>query len=416
MKFKYSGYDRAAKVVNGEFEASNEADARAKLRSLQVRPLKLVGSGRSGGGPSAKSKSANIDIGALLGANNPRPAIHEFTAFIRQLATMQGAGIPIVQSLGVLAEQVENKNFGKCLFRIQKMIEEGASLTDALRKYPDVFDKIFVNLIAAGEMSGSLEAILNRLSIYYEKVSSLRRKVKSAMTYPILTLVVTVVVIVILMMFVVPTFASMFASSGKALPGPTQLILDISNAFREYWYIVFGGIGAAVYGIIFSFKDESTRRKIDPLLLTLPIFGPLLMKIGIARFARTLGTMIQSGVPILDALEITSKVAGNYAIEGAIDKTRKSISQGNTIAGPLGAANVFPKMAVSMIAIGEQTGALDQMLTKVAEFYEDEVDAAVSSLTSILEPLMIVVVGVIVASVLIPMYLPIFKMGEAMSG
>jgi type IV pilus assembly protein PilC len=286
------------------------------------------------------------------------------------------------------------------------------NLTDSLSRYPKVFDKIFLNLVAAGEMSGALEKVLNRLAIYYEKSNSLRRKIISAMTYPALIIVLVFGVVTVLMLFVVPTFAHMFTSSGKALPGPTQIVLNISNVFRKFWYLIFGGAGGAIFGLMTMWKSEEARRVIDPYLMKVPLFGDLIKKISIARFSRTLATMIQSGVPILDALEITSKVAGNYAVEAAITRTRQSISEGNSIAAPLQSAGIFPNMAVSMIAIGEQTGALEQMLTKIAEFYEDEVDAKVTGLASLLEPLMIVVVGLVVAGVLIPMYLPIFKMGE----
>lgn len=412
MIFRYQGYDRSAQKVAGEIEAVSEADARSRLRAQNIRPLKLVGENRSFSTPGA---SSFID-GLGLGFGNSKPDVFQFTAFIRQFATMQSAGIPIVQSLSVLSEQVENRGFGKTLDGVKKLIEEGTTFADALRRYPKVFDRIFINLIAAGEMSGSLEQILARLAHYYEKSSSLRRKVKAALTYPMVIMCLVVVVITVLLIYVVPMFSSMFASNGKALPAATQVVLDISNFVRAHAIVLAVGVAGVVGGTIFIFSDENSRRQLDPMLMQIPIIGDLMKKIGIARFARTLGTMIQSGVPILDALDITGKVAGNYAIETAIMRTRQSISTGNSIAGPLEQARIFPRMAISMIAIGEQTGALDQMLNKVAEFYEDEVDNKIGSLTSLLEPLMMIIVGVVVAGVLIPMYLPIFKLGETLSG
>jgi len=409
MKIKYTGVARAGNQVEGEMDVANVQDARAKLRAQNIRPLKLVIK-KAAAAPGAGG-------GGLSGMfNSPTPDLMEFTAFIRQLATMQGAGIPIVQSLGVLAEQVENRGFGNVLGQVKTQIEQGATLTDSLRKYPKVFDRVFLNLVAAGEISGALDKVLNRLAIYYEKSAALKRKVISALTYPTLIVVLVIGVLFVLMTFVVPTFANMFSQNGKALPGPTQVILDISDFVRAWWFLFVGGMAGGAYGIYYCFTNEEMRKVLDPILMEVPLFGDLFKKISIARFSRTLSTMIQSGVPILDALEITSTVAGNYAVETAIKKTRQSITEGNSISGPLTKAKVFPKMAVSMISIGEQTGALDAMLVKVAEFYEDEVDAKVSALTSILEPMMIVVVGLVVAAVLVPMYLPIFSMGDAMGG
>lgn len=412
MRFKYSGVARAGKRVEGELEAANLNEARAQLKAQQIRPIKLVvrkdASGKSGSGGGG-------GLAALFGGS-ASPSLIEFTAFIRQFATMQGAGIPIVQGLGVLAEQVDNRAFGAVLNQVRNQIEQGGTLTDSLRRYPKVFDKVFLNLVAAGEISGALDKVLNRLAIYYEKSAALKRKIVSALTYPTLIVVLVVVVIMVLMTFVVPTFANMFASNGKPLPYPTQVVLNISNFFRSYWYVIFSIVGGAAYGIFFALTNEDSRKVLDPIFMEIPIFGDLFKKISIARFSRTLATMIQSGVPILDALDITSNVAGNYAVEAAIKKTRQSITEGNSISGPLSKAKVFPKMAVSMISIGEQTGALEAMLIKVAEFYEDEVDNKVSALTSILEPLMIVIVGIVVAGVLIPMYLPIFQMGDAIGG
>ncbi len=419
MKFKYQGFDRAARKISGELEAENEQDAVQRLRASAIRPTRIVSI--AGGAPKAAptgGRELRVVKGKTLGGmmNSDKPSLTEFTAFIRQLATMQEAGVPIVQALNVLGEQAENRGFGAVVSKVARKIEEGTNLTDALRRHGDIFDNIFINLIQAGEVAGALDKVLLRLAIYYEKANSLRRKIVSAMTYPVMIIVLVTGILIGLLMFVVPQFVELFASNGKALPAPTQFIIDVSNWMREHWYLVFGSVGGGAYGIYFAFTNEAARRQIDPFLLTIPVFGPLFMKIAIARFSRTLGTMIQSGVPIIEALDITAKVAGNYAIETAINRTRVSITEGNSIAGPLQRAKVFPQMAVSMIAIGEQTGSLDQMLSKIAEFYEDEIDATVSALTSILEPLMIIFVGLVVAGILVPLYLPVMKMGEVAGG
>jgi type IV pilus assembly protein PilC len=414
MKYKYQGYDGAAKRVDGELEAKSETEARTMLRARKIRPIRLVG---AKGANTAKVSGAPGGLAAsLFGGGSGKPSLLEFTAFIRQFATMQSAGIPIVQGLNVLGEQVENRAFGKVLTQVARAIEEGTGLTDALRRHPLVFDKIFLNLVAAGEVSGALDKVLSRLAIFYEKSAALRRKIVSAATYPTLIIVLVVGVVMVLLTFVVPTFAKMFTEGGKPLPAATLVVLNASNFVRSNIIVIMGILGGGVWGVFTAFKTPEVRQVIDPYLLNIPIFGDLLRKIAIARFARTMGTMIQSGVPILDALEITSNVAGNYAVESAVRQTKQSISEGNSISTPLAKAGVFPKMAISMISIGEQTGALEAMLTKIAEFYEDEVDAKVGALSSILEPLMIVIVGCVVAGVLIPMYLPIFSMADAMGG
>lgn len=411
MKYKYDGVDSRAKKVSGEIEARNDADARAQLRAKKIRPntLKLVK-----GGADGKTKSAGFSLSNILGQGSGKPSLIDMTTFIRQLATMQQAGVPIVTALGVLSEQVENRAFGAILGNVQRQIEEGVGLTEAMRKYPHVFDKIFLNLAAAGEVSGSLDKVLLRLATFYEKSAQLRRKIVSAATYPILIVVIVFVVVFVLLTFVVPTFAKMFSSGGRELPEATQAILALSDFFSSYWYLIIGSVVGLVMFARHAWGDTEMRKTIDPFMIKLPIFGDLIMKIGIARFSRTMSTMIQSGVPILEALDICANVAGNYTIESAVRNTKTSISEGNSISGPLARAQVFPKMAVSMIAIGEQTGSLESMLGKIAEFYEDEVDAKVGALSSVLEPLMIVIVGVVVAGVLIPMYLPIFKMADTL--
>jgi type IV pilus assembly protein PilC len=428
MKYKYRGYDWRAKKVYGEIEAPSPAAARNDLRNRNIRAAKLFevrmptpkkeraqGGASPGGVNSRDSKEISVRSFLDLLGGNRVPKNMEFTAFIRQLAVMQEAGIPIVQSLAILGDASETKGFGRVLLEIKLKVEEGLAFNEALREYTDVFDRIFVNLVSAGEVSGSLDRILNRLAVYYEKSSGLRRKIIAAMTYPTLMLVMMIAVVTVMLFFVVPQFSTMFSSNGKKLPYATQVIIDISNLLKEFWYLYVGGLFGTIGGAVFILRSPEARKIVDPYIIHLPLFGDLIRKISIARFARTFGTMIQSGVPILEALDITGAVAGNYAVERALKETRQSISQGNSISGPLTRAGVFPKMAISMIAIGEQTGALDQMLQKVADFYEEEVDAKVSALTSVIEPIMIIVVGITVAGILIPMYLPVFQMGDIMS-
>jgi type IV pilus assembly protein PilC len=420
VKIKYHGYDSTAKKVTGEIEAGNENEARGMLRARGIRASKLVllKGGVSSGGTSSKPSAVDwSSLSTIADAlSSPAPNLVEFAAFIRQMSVMQAAGIPTVQALTVLSETVETRGFGRALADIRSKVESGQSFTESLKAYPTIFDRIFINLVAAGEVSGSLDTILERLAVYYEKSSKLRRKVVSAMTYPAFMLVLIVVIVTVMLMFVVPTFADMFTSQGQELPGPTQMVLTISNLLRDYWWAYLGGLGLAVGAGIYALKNEKTRAYIDPVLVKLPIIGPLVAKVAIARFSRTFGTLIQSGVPILEALDITARVAGNVAVERTLMNIKTEVSQGNSISAPLMKSNLFPKMATSMIAIGEQTGAIDTMLSKIADFYEDEVDAVISGITSIIEPLMIVIVGAVVAGILIPMYLPIFKMSEVMSG
>jgi type IV pilus assembly protein PilC len=429
MRIKWQGYDNTARKVSGEIEANDANEARSTLRKQGVRATKLVaihggsvdtktGSSFSRSSkPDARSKIDWNDLGSIVAVfSSPVPGLVEFTAFIRQLSVMQSAGIPMVQGLGVLSETVETPGFARALANIKQKVEGGQSFTEALKIYPSIFDRVFVNLVAAGEVSGSLDRILDRLASYYEKSTKLRRKVKSAMAYPAFMLVLMIVVVSVMLMFVVPTFANMFASQGSELPGPTKMILDLSDLVRQFWWAYIGGVGSLVGGLAFAWKNERVRAWIDPLIVKLPFVGPLVAKVAIARFSRTFGTLIQSGVPILESLDITARVAGNVAVERTLLNIKTEVSQGHSISAPLTRSGLFPKMATSMIAIGEQTGAMDSMLQKIADFYEDEVEAFLSGITSVLEPFMIVLVGAVVAAILIPMYLPIFKMGEVLSG
>jgi type IV pilus assembly protein PilC len=342
-----------------------------------------------------------------------RVKTRELVVFTRQFATMIDAGLPLVQCLEIQSEQQPNKRFKAILKDVKAEVEQGATFADALRKHPKPFDDLYVNLVQAGEIGGILDTILNRLAVYLEKADSLKRKVKGAMIYPSTILVVSIGVIVLLLVKVIPVFKQMFEDFGGALPAPTQMVVTVSEFLQAYIVLILGCVAAATVAFLQARKRvERFRYNTDALFLKAPIFGSLLKKVAVSRFSRTLGTMISSGVPILDALEICARTAGNKVIEAALMKTRSAISEGRTIAEPLEASGVFPGMVVQMIAVGESTGAMDTMLSKIADFYDDEVDAAVAALTSLLEPLMMVFLGGTIGAILMAMYLPIFKIAE----
>jgi type IV pilus assembly protein PilC len=333
--------------------------------------------------------------------------------FTRQFATMIDAGLPLVQCLDILAEQQPNAAFKEITRAIKSDVEQGSTFADALRKHPKPFDTLYVNLVQAGEIGGILDTILTRLAVYLEKADALARKVKGAMVYPLTVLVVAIAVVVLMLVKIIPTFEQMFADFGGTLPAPTQMVINVSH-FVQDWIAVASVVAvAAVVGFFRARKrSRNFRRRTDAIALKLPVFGPLLRKVAVARFTRTLGTMIASGVPILDGLDIVSRTAGNVVIEEALLEVKAAISEGKTIAEPLANSEVFPGMVVQMIAVGEETGAMESMLSKIADFYDDEVDAAVEALTAMLEPLMMVFLGGTVGSLLIAMYLPIFKIAE----
>jgi type IV pilus assembly protein PilC len=334
--------------------------------------------------------------------------------FTRQFATMIDAGLPLVQCLSIQADQQPKQGFKEVIQGVKSDVEQGSTFADALAKHPGSFSDLYVNLVRAGEVGGILDTILNRLAQYMEKADALKRKVKGAMVYPASTVVVSIGVITLLLVKVIPVFKKMFEEMGGALPAPTQMVVDISE-FMQEWIVVMMVAGAAiVFGFLWARRKlRDFRYRTDAIFLKSPIFGSLLRKVAVARFSRTLGTMISSGVPILEALDICARTSGNLVIESALVKTRMAISEGRTIAEPLEASGVFPGMVVQMIAVGEATGAMDQMLSKIADFYDDEVDAAVSALTSLLEPMMMVFLGGTVGGILLAMYLPIFKIAEA---
>ena len=338
--------------------------------------------------------------------------IKDLVIFTRQLATMIDAGLPLVQCLEVLSNQADNKVFGKAIGEVRSDVEAGSTYAEALRRHPKIFDDLYVNLVAAGEAGGILDTILNRLSKYMEKALKLRSQIKGAMFYPVAVVGVAAVVIAALMIWVIPTFSVMFSDMGGELPMPTQIVIGLSDFLKgNILYIIVGGI-AFYFGFRAYYGTPKGQRVVDKVALMLPVFGDLIRKAAVAKFTRTLGTLISSGVPILEGMIIVAKTAGNKVIEEAIMFARQGISEGKTIAGPIGQTKVFPAMVVQMISVGETAGALDTMLSKIADFYEDEVDAAVTALTSLLEPLLMVFLGVTIGFIVIAMYMPIFKMGS----
>jgi type IV pilus assembly protein PilC len=342
------------------------------------------------------------------------PTDKDVVIFTRQFATMIGAGLPLVQCLSILGNSVENKSFAKAINDVRLKVESGETFADALRRHSKIFDALYCNMIEAGEVGGILDKILLRLAAYMEKSQSLKAKVKSALIYPAIIVTVAVVVVAFLLVFVIPMFGKMFADFGQELPMPTQIVLTLSNFVISKWYIVFLMPVAAFFAFGYIRKTERGHIITDRLFIRAPVFGPLIQKVGVAKFTRTMGTLISSGVPIIDGLNITARTAGQKVIELAVLDVIDDIKQGKGLADPLREQGVFPTMVVQMIEVGEQTGALDDMMNKIADFYDEEVDTAVAGLTSMLEPLLMVFLGVVVGFVVIAMYMPIFKLGEAM--
>ncbi len=395
--WKWTGKSKQGEVRSGEIEAQDAETVEARLRQMGIEPVKV----------KKKPKELQLKIPGMGGVQEK-----DILVFTRQFSVMIDAGLPLVQALDIIGTQADNPEFRRVLMTVKSRVEAGSTFADALSEHPKVFDTLFVQLVRAGEIGGILDTILQRLGAYIEKNSKLKRRVKGAMVYPAVVLTVAVGVVVALIGFVVPTFDKMFKDMGGTLPGPTQFLVDLSAGFRGSWYLYLG-IPAAIF---IAFKVSIAKGRGQQIwhhtILKLPLFGPLIRKVAVARFTRTLGTMISSGVPILDALDIVAKTAGNRTIEAAILFVRAKISEGKNIAGPLAETGVFPPMVVQMIGVGEATGAMDQMLSKIADFYDDEVDVAVGALTSMIEPLMMVVLGGIVGFFMIAMYLPIFTMAS----
>jgi len=356
---------------------------------------------------SIQQKAGAFNLSFSLGGSVTDKDIVIFT---RQFATMIDAGLPLVQCLEILSTQTENKFLSKVVGEVRQEVESGSTYADALRKHPKAFDDLYVNMVAAGEAGGILDTILNRLAKHIEKAAKLKKQIKSAMVYPLTIMGVAVVIVAILMIWVIPVFAKMFSDFGGALPAPTQIVITASNISKQYAPYMAVGAVLGWIGLKRFYKTQTGRKLMDTLGLKMPVIGDLIRKAAVAKFTRTLGTLISSGVPILEGLNITAKTAGNKVIEEAIMTARQSISEGKTVSDPLGKTKVFPPMVVQMIAVGETTGALDAMLGKIADFYEEEVDAAVAALTSLLEPMLMVFLGAIIGFIVIAMYLPIFKM------
>jgi type IV pilus assembly protein PilC len=400
--YVWKGVNRKGQKKKGEMDAENDNFVRLTLRRQGVEPSSI--------------KLKPKDVFENIKLFQPRITEKDIVVMTRQFATMIDAGLPLVQCLDILYSQQDNRTFKRILKQIKDDVEEGSTFADALKKHPDVFDELFVNLVAAGEIGGILDVILNRLANYIEKAAKLKKKVKGAMVYPLVVMLIAVCVVAVILIFVIPVFQQMFADFGRALPAPTQFVVNLSNFVKSYIVHIVVFIALCIFAFRRFYRTERGRTVVDDLVLKAPVFGVLIRKVAVAKFTRTLGTMISSGVPILDSLDIVAATAGNKTIETALRETRLSISEGRTIAEPLADSDVFPAMVVQMISVGEATGALDTMLTKIADFYDDEVDAAVDALTAMLEPFMMVFLGGTIGGLVVSMYLPIFQMAGAVGG
>jgi len=400
--FVWTGKNRKNENVKGEMEAPNEEAVRADLTRRKITPKKIK--------PKPKDLFANV---AFM---QPKVKQADVILFCRQFSTMIDAGLPIIQCLDILHAQQENKTFKRVIKDIKDSVESGQTFAEALKKHPKQFDDLFVNMVAAGEAGGILDTILRRLSAYMEKAAKLKSQIKGAMVYPAVTMVIAVIVVGVIMVFVIPVFEEMFSSFGSALPTPTQICVNMSRFVRGsiHWMLI--GLGLFIYALKRFYNTEKGRAVMDDLVLKLPVFGTLIRKATVARFTRTMGTMLSSGVSILDALEIVAKTSGNKTVEKAVYSARSGIAEGRTLSDPLSETGVFPAMVCQMIAVGESTGALDAMLGKIADFYDEEVDQAVENMTALIEPFMLVFLGVVIGGLVVSMYLPIFKMAGAIGG
>jgi type IV pilus assembly protein PilC len=397
----WRGRTTGGNTVSGELTVKDRSELLAQLRKKRI----IV--------TSVKQKPKEISIKLPFGG---KIGTKDLAIFTRQFATMINAGLPLVQCLDILSRQLDKEMFRDITKRVMSDIEAGGTLSDSFRKHPKAFDELYVNMVNAGEAGGILDTILMRLAEYIEKIEALKRKVKSALMYPAVVMFVALAATLFMLMFIIPTFAKMFSDFGAQLPLPTQIVLGASNFIRGWWW----AIGAVAVGgaVLFRryYASDAGHHRVDATMLKIPVLGDVLRKGSVARFTRTLGTLVSSGVPILDGLEITAKTAGNVIVQDAVMQARTSIREGDTISNPLRQSGVFPPMVVQMITVGEETGALDEMLTKIADFYDDEVDSAVDALTSIIEPVMIVFMGAIVGGMVVAMYLPIFRMVNVIAG
>ncbi len=393
--YTWKGRTRGGKIQEGVLVAESKEAAISSLRRQSIIVTGVTEKGKEfalpklgGGGISQK----------------------EIAIFTRQFSVMIDAGLPLVQCLEILGAQQENRTFQKILFQVRQDVEQGSSLADGLRKHPKAFDALYANMVAAGEAGGILDTILQRLSVYIEKIVKLRAAVRSALIYPVAVILIAVGVVWVILWKVIPTFATLFEGLGATLPLPTRITIAASNFIGSFWWLIFLSIGLAIFFINRYHKTHDGKRLLDGLVLKMPVLGNVMKKIAVARFCRTLGTLVSSGVPILDALDITAKTAGNSIVEDAIVSTRNSVEEGKTISEPLKSSSVFPGMVVQMVAVGEQTGALETMLNKIADFYEDEVDEATANLLALLEPIMILFLGIVIGGIVISMYMPMFSL------
>ena len=396
--FTWEGKTRQGAVQKGELAANSKEDVMALLRKQNIQPINVT----------AKPKQLKISFG------EPKVTDKDIVIFTRQLATMIDAGLPLVQCLDILGQQKESPALAKVVVQVRQDVEGGATFADSLKKHPKVFDNLYCNMVAAGEAGGILDTILQRLAAYMEKFAKIKAQIKSAMIYPSVILFVAVSVVSLLMVVVVPMLANIFAEAGQQLPLPTRIVVAISN-FMKGWggLSVVIGLACIVTGLKQWRKTENGLRAQDAFALKVPVMGTLIQRVAVAKFTRTLGTLLTSGVPILEGLIIVARTSGNKLVEEAIMATRQAVSEGKTLAEPLAKAKVFPPMVVQMISVGEATGALDNMLNKIADFYDDEVDSAVGALTSMLEPMLMIFLGITVGFVIVAMYMPIFQMGAA---
>jgi type IV pilus assembly protein PilC len=400
--FAWSGVNFKGKKRKGTMEANDTRQVEAFLKRLRISDFTI--------------KDAPKDLLSGIAMFAPKITVKDVMLFTRQFSTMIDAGLPLVQCLKIMADQSDNPTLKNMLRDINNSVQSGATLSDALRKYPDHFDSLYCNLVAAGETAGILDTILKRLAEYIEKAEKLKRKVKGALAYPLIVMGVGVVVMLVIMIFVIPTFEEMFSSFGKELPALTQMVIDVSNILIKQWYIILPGIILAFIGVKRFMKTDLGKLLFDTYSLKLPIFGDLLRKVAVSKFTRTLATMLQAGVPIITSLDIVAGTAGNKVVEEALLDSRSAIAEGRPLVDPLIESQVFPNMVTSMIAVGEEAGALDIMLLKIADFFDDEVDAAVETVMTMIEPMMIVFLGGTVGTLIIAMYLPIFGMGSAVNG
>jgi type IV pilus assembly protein PilC len=397
--YTWKGINSKGNKRKGEVEAPDQAAALAHVKRLRIKD------------PVIKEKPK--DLLQNIAFFQPKVTGKDIVIFTRQLSTMIDAGLPLVQGLDILSKQQENSTFKKVLTTIKSDVETGLTLADAMRKHPKVFDNLFSNMIEAGETGGILDTILGRLAAFMEKSMALKKKVKGAMTYPVICLGIAGLILVVILVFVIPVFEEMFSTFGSALPLPTQIVVDMSNIFKSNFLWIGMGIYAFIYTIKKIYNSEKGRIAMDGMFLKLPVVGPLIKKVAVSKFTRTLSTMLQSGVPILDALQVVARTSGNKIIEAAVFNVADSIAEGRPIAEPLEESGVFPNMVVQMINVGEQVGALDTMLSKIADFYDGEVDQAVDNLTAMIEPFMMVFLGGMIGGLVIAMYLPIFSMAAA---